>query len=91
MPPPPPPPPPTAPPPPDPVTFGVDDLMTGVPIEVDTSRRPSPMRTIRPPARPSDLVLPRSVVAAWSLFVLLALALAFTAGLLAGHYVWRVH
>jgi DNA-directed RNA polymerase subunit RPC12/RpoP len=40
-------------------------------------------------ARPHDLVLPRSVVMAWSLFVLLALALAFAAGLLAGHYVWR--
>lgn len=43
------------------------------------------------PARPRDLILPRSVVTAWSLFVLLALALAFIAGLLAGHYVWRVH
>jgi len=71
--------------------FGVNDLMAGTPIDVDTGRRPSPMRTVRPPARPSDLVLPRSVVAAWSLFVLLALALAFAAGLLAGHYVWRVH
>lgn len=41
--------------------------------------------------RARDVVLPRSVVLAWSLFVLLALALAFSAGLLAGHYVWRVH
>jgi hypothetical protein len=41
--------------------------------------------------RGRDLILPRSVVAAWSLFVLLALAFAFLAGLLAGHYVWRVH
>jgi hypothetical protein len=43
------------------------------------------------PGRPRDVVLPRSVVATWSLLVLLAQALAFVAGLLAGHYVWRVH
>jgi hypothetical protein len=41
--------------------------------------------------RTRDIVLPRSVVATWSLLVLLAQALAFVAGLLAGHYVWRVH
>jgi DNA-directed RNA polymerase subunit RPC12/RpoP len=40
-------------------------------------------------ARPHDLVLPRSVVTAWSLFVLLALAMSFVAGLLTGHYLWR--
>jgi hypothetical protein len=43
------------------------------------------------PGRPRDVVLPRSVAATWSLFVLLALALAFLAGLLAGHFVWKVH
>jgi hypothetical protein len=32
--------------------------------------------------------MPRSAVVAWSLFVLLALVLAFVAGLLAGHFVW---
>jgi hypothetical protein len=68
--------------------------------------QPSPIQTDLPPIRldpPSlvperaatlrtrDLVLPRSVVASWSLFVLLAQALAFLAGLLAGHYIWRVH
>lgn len=41
--------------------------------------------------RSRDLILPRSVVASWSLFVLLALGFSFFAGLLAGHYVWRVH
>jgi hypothetical protein len=41
--------------------------------------------------RARDIVLPRSVVASWSLLVLVAQALAFIAGLLAGHYVWRVH
>ncbi len=60
------------------------------PIRVDT---PAP-RTSRKPApqvRSRDLILPRSVVASWSLFVLLALVSAFFAGLFAGHYVWRVH
>jgi hypothetical protein len=41
--------------------------------------------------RSRDIQLPRSVVASWSLFVLLAQALAFLAGLLAGHYLWRIH
>jgi hypothetical protein len=43
------------------------------------------------PVRSRDLVLPRSVVASWSLFVLFAQGLAFLAGLLAGHFLWRVH
>ena len=62
---------------------------TGVPpIKVEP---PSilPERTLA--IRSRDLVLPRSVVATWSLFVLVAQALAFLAGLLAGHYLWRVH
>lgn len=42
-------------------------------------------------SRSRDVVLPRSAVAAWSLFVLLAQAFAFVAGLLAGHFLWRVH
>lgn len=44
-----------------------------------------------PTPRSRDVVLPRSAVAIWSLFVLLAQALAFVAGLLAGHFLWRVH
>lgn len=42
-------------------------------------RRPRPSR---------DVVLPRLAVLAWSLFVLLALFLAFLAGLFAGHFLW---
>jgi DNA-directed RNA polymerase subunit RPC12/RpoP len=42
------------------------------------------------PARPRDLVLPEAAVVSWSLFVILALFLAFVAGLLAGHFVWTV-
>jgi hypothetical protein len=41
-------------------------------------------------ARRNDVALPRTVVVLWSFFVILALALAFTAGLLAGHFLWRV-
>jgi hypothetical protein len=58
------------------------------PIEVE----PLTVAPERPAtARARDVVLPRSVVASWSLFVLLAQGLAFVAGLLAGHYLWRVH
>ncbi|MDR3633656.1 MAG: hypothetical protein P4L84_07450 [Isosphaeraceae bacterium] len=60
------------------------------PIDVEGSRG---ARSYEPYGRlrARDVVLPRSVVLAWSFFVLAALALAFGAGLLAGHYVWRVH
>jgi len=58
------------------------------PIRLDAPRRFEP----RPgTARSRDVVLPRSAVASWSLFVLLAQGLAFVAGLLAGHFVWKVH
>jgi hypothetical protein len=40
------------------------------------------------PARHRDVSMPRDVVAAWSLFAILALVLAFIAGLLVGHFVW---
>ena len=51
---------------------------------------PVAIRPARPTSRARDITLPRSVVTAWSLFVLLALAMAFAAGLLAGHFLWRV-
>ncbi|WP_152049771.1 hypothetical protein [Tautonia marina] len=35
-----------------------------------------------------DVVIPRLAVLSWSLFVLIALFLAFVAGLLVGHFVW---
>jgi len=47
---------------------------------------PAPALT-KPRAR--DVVMPRTVMIAWSLFVLLALALAFLSGLLTGHFLWR--
>jgi hypothetical protein len=59
------------------------------PIRLDA--RPVAPTTRTLPARPRDLILPRSIVTAWSLFVLLALAFAFLTGLLAGHFVWKIH
>ena len=51
---------------------------------------PVAILSARPTTRARDITLPRSVVTAWSLFVLLALGMAFAAGLLAGHFLWRV-
>ncbi len=68
------------------------EFARGMPaIEIDDAPTLSRSQRIIPQVRSRDLVLPRSVVASWSLFVIVALALAFMAGLLAGHYVWRVH
>jgi hypothetical protein len=64
----------------------VPPIQTNEPLQA-----PHPRRTVAPPPRSRDLVIPRSVVTAWSLFVLLALGMTFVAGLLAGHYVWAVH
>jgi len=58
------------------------------PIELESARISEP-RYVAPRSR--DVVLPRSAVAAWSVFVLVAQGLAFVAGLLAGHFLWRVH
>jgi hypothetical protein len=35
-------------------------------------------------------VLPASVVLAWMLVVLMVIPLAFVAGLMVGHYVWKI-
>ncbi|WP_154673841.1 hypothetical protein [Singulisphaera acidiphila] len=58
------------------------------PIQVESTRI-AETRIVS--SRSRDVVLPRSAVATWSLFVLLAQAFAFLAGLLAGHFLWRVH
>ncbi|MGP0068081.1 MAG: hypothetical protein ACLQGP_31350 [Isosphaeraceae bacterium] len=52
-----------------------------------------PPVTLLPPTqearRISEVTLPASVVVAWSLFVLLAVAMSFIAGLMIGHFLWR--
>jgi hypothetical protein len=60
--------------------------------EIDLDR-PIPVQRpfIATVSQPRDLMIPRSLVTLWSLFVLFALALSFLAGLLAGHFVWKVH
>lgn len=51
---------------------------------------PSPDLTHRePPLRRNDVVLPRTAVILWSFLVLMTLVLAFTTGLLAGHFLWK--
>ncbi len=90
-------PPPTPPPislmqPPPAPTRSVVEVPSLSGIQIDSS--PASMRprlASTPTFRSRDLVLPRSIVASWSLLVLFAVAFAFMAGLLAGHYVWRVH
>jgi len=72
--------------PPAPAASGVETV--GPPIRVEP---PSIIHERTTALRSRDLVLPRSVVATWSLLVLMAQALAFVAGLLAGHFLWRVH
>ncbi len=76
-------------PPPLPITVAVPETKGIVPpisIEPDAIRPPSTAepRSIR------EVVLPASVVLAWSLFVLMAIPLAFVAGLMVGHFVWKI-
>jgi len=58
------------------------------PIEVEAVplRSTASESTVR---RTGDVILPASVILAWSLFVLFAQAFAFLAGLLIGHYYWK--
>lgn len=61
-------------------------------IRVERSRKLSnASNSTKSGAGNRDLLIPRSVVAAWSLLVLAALMFAFLTGLLAGHFIWREH
>jgi hypothetical protein len=57
------------------------------PIEIETSSLRAP---VNQPRIVHEVILPASVVLAWSLFVLAAIALSFLAGLLVGHFLWRM-
>jgi hypothetical protein len=53
------------------------------------SRRRGRSILAEPVARRRDVVLPRTAAVAWALFALLAMAFAFSTGLLVGHFLWR--
>ena len=57
------------------------------PIEIEPPTILPPRTEIR---RVSEVILPASVVLAWSLFVLAGIAMSFVAGLLMGHYLWKM-
>ncbi|MFI5457022.1 MAG: hypothetical protein ACHRXM_16375 [Isosphaerales bacterium] len=60
----------------------------GAHIEIEPPSILPPGAEIR---RVSEVVLPASVVLAWSLFVLAGIAAAFVAGLMMGHFLWKTH
>lgn len=45
--------------------------------------------SLQPSPRARDVVLPRTVAVAWSLFAILALGFAFGSGLFVGHVLWK--
>jgi DNA-directed RNA polymerase subunit RPC12/RpoP len=67
------------------------DRSTGEVPEVDVVLVPEPIGAarLRPSRSAGDLTISQAVLASWSLFVLLALAISFVAGLFVGHYVWK--
>jgi hypothetical protein len=70
-------------PPPIPAPSPVLDIP---PIAIEPPTILSPGAEVR---RVREVVLPASVVLAWSLFVLAAVAMSFIAGLMIGHFLWR--
>lgn len=72
-----------------PVEQDTVDAATGVELPAIKIETP----TLRPPGRQlqavPEVILQPATVLAWSLLVLLALPMAFLAGLLIGHFVWR--
>jgi len=82
---------------PEPAEFDPDPGPTGLPEPPDPLEAPLvPGRKrrgrsslVEETARRRDVVLPRTAAVAWSLFGLLALGFAFTAGLMIGHFLWK--
>ncbi|WP_169976736.1 hypothetical protein [Tautonia rosea] len=61
---------------------------TGRGVRPDPLESSTPNEAIVRPRVSRDVVIPRLAVLSWSMFVLIALFLAFLAGLLVGHFVW---
>ena len=57
------------------------------PIQLEAS--PTIQAPVTETRRINEVTLPASVVLAWSLFVLAAIAMSFVAGLMIGHFLWR--
>lgn len=57
------------------------------PIQLDTSPILPPTTEAR---RIREVTLPATVVLAWSVFVLASVAMSFIAGLMIGHFLWRM-
>ncbi len=57
------------------------------PIEIEPPSLRSPARELQ---TVREVVLPASAVLAWSLFGLIGIATSFIAGLMVGHYFWRM-
>jgi hypothetical protein len=57
------------------------------PIEIEP---PSILPTDKGPRPAHEVVLPAAVVLAWSLFGLIGIATSFIAGLMIGHYFWKM-
>jgi hypothetical protein len=76
-------------PPPLPISVPVPEpkgIVPPISIEPEAIRPPSAAepRSIR------EVVLPASVVLAWMVFALMAIPLAFVAGLMVGHFIWKM-
>jgi phage FluMu protein Com len=57
------------------------------PIEIET---PAKLQSADAPHHIREVIMPASVVLMWSLFGLAGLAFSFIAGLMIGHFLWRV-
>ena len=79
---------PAEPPPPAPTSSRPEAATVGTAIEIE---HPTIMPAGTEVRRVSEVVLPASVVLSWSVFALLGIALSFVAGLLMGHFLWKVH
>ena len=85
------PPAPSTPEPAPPIEIPVFEPTEESPVEAELAIRvpEEPVLPKRSPERArDDVVMPRAAVTAWSLFAILALALAFVAGLMVGHHLW---
>ena len=73
---------------PPPLSARAETALIGTAIEIEHPPILPPATATR---RVQEVILPASAVLAFSLFILLGIALSFIAGLLMGHFLWRTH